>query len=261
MPQMTGYPHGTFCWVELSTSDLEAAKSFYSRLLGWDVEDVPVPGGTYTMCRKDGHFVSAMQGMQEGMQQSGHPPFWLSYVSVDDVDAAAGKVAELGGTVMAPPFDVMDAGRMAVIQDPQRAALAMWQAKDHPGAGLVNEPGALCWNELSTNDVDSARAFYTGLFGWGADTQDMGNMDYTVFTVGDQPNGGMSKIDPQMMGDMPPSWGVAFTVESCDKSVAAIEELGGKIVVPAMDFPWGRFAIATDPQGAFFTVVELSSPQ
>jgi predicted enzyme related to lactoylglutathione lyase len=254
--QVTGYPHGTFCWVELSTTDLDSAKSFYSELLGWDAEEVPVPGGSYTMFRKDGHYVAAMQRLQEQMQASGHPPFWLSYVSVDDVDSAAAKAGELGANVMAPPFDVMDAGRMAVIQDPQRAAFALWQAKDHPGAGLIDEPGALCWNELSTTDVAAARDFYAGLFGWTAETQDMGGMEYTVFSAGERQAAGMAAAQ----GDAPSSWSVSFAVEDVDKSSAHIEELGGALVIPPTDFPGGRFAVATDPQGAYFSVVRLDAP-
>lgn len=254
MPEISSYPHGTFCWVELSTTHLDAGKSFYSDLFGWEVADTPVPGGgTYTMCRKDGHFVAAMQVLQEAMRAQGHPPFWLSYVSVDDVDAAAARAGELGANVMAPPFDVMDAGRMAVIQDPQRAALALWQAKDHPGAGLVNEPGSLCWNEIATNDVAAARDFYTALFGWSAETQDMGGTEYTMFSSGDRPVAGMAAAQ----GGMPPSWSVSFAIEDCDKSAAQIEELGGGIVIPPTDFPGGRFAVATDPQGAHFAVVTL----
>ena len=252
--QMTAYPHGTFCWVELSTTDTEAAKSFYADLFGWEADDTPVPGGgTYTMCRKDGQFVAAIQQLQEAMSAQGHPPFWLSYVSVDDVDAAAARAGELGATVMAPPFDVMAAGRMAVIQDPQRAALALWQAREHPGAGLVNEPGTLCWNELATDDVDAARDFYTSLLGWTADTQDMGGLEYTTFSAGDRPAAGMARAQ----GDMPPSWSISIAVEDCDKSAAQIEELGGAIVIPPTDFPGGRFAVGTDPQGAFFGVVTL----
>ena len=255
MPEMTSYPHGTFSWVELSTTDVTAAKAFYSGLFGWETEDTPVPGGgLYTMCKKDGHHVAAMQVMQPGME--GHPPFWLSYVSVDDVDATTARVEELGGKVMAPPFDVLDAGRMSVIQDPARAGLALWQAKEHPGAGLVTEPGALCWNELTTNDVDGAREFYTQLLGWTASTQDMGGMEYTTFSVGDRPNGGMAKIVPEM-GDMPPSWSVSFAVEDCDQSAATIKDLGGNLVVPPTDFPGGRFAVATDPQGSYFGVVTI----
>ena len=256
MVQMSSYPHGTFSWVELSTTDTDGAKSFYSSLFGWETEDAPVPGGVYTMCKKDGAFVGAIQSLQEEMRAQGHPPFWMSYVTVDDVDEAAGKAAELGGTVMAPPFDVMDAGRMAIIQDPTKAALALWEAKDHPGAGVVREPGTLSWNELSTNDVESSKAFYTSLFEWSAETSDMGEgREYIVFQRGDDQIAGMMAITPDM-GPMPPSWGIYFDVEDPDETAGRVKDLSGNIVVPPTDFPGGRFVLVSDPQGAMFGVVK-----
>lgn len=257
MVQMSSYPHGTFSWVELSTTDTDAAKSFYSQLLGWTTEDSPVGDGVYTMCKKGDSFVAAIQSLQGEMQSQGHPPFWLSYVSVDSVDKAAARAEELGAKIMAPPFDVMDVGRMAVIQDPAKAALALWEAKTHPGAGIVGEPGALCWNELTSSDVDASRDFYTQMFGWTAEKQDMGTFEYTVFSNSDRQVAGMAPLTAEM-GDMPPSWGVSFAVEDADASAARIKDLGGNVVLPPTDFPGGRFATAADPQGAFFSVVKLN---
>lgn len=261
MVQMSSYPHGTFSWVELSTTDVEGAKAFYSGLFGWEAEAGPVPGGgVYTMCKKGDAFVGAIQTLQEEMSAHGHPPFWLSYVSVDSVDKAAARAEELGARIMAPPFDVMDAGRMTVVQDPTKAALALWEAKTHPGAGIVREPGALSWNELSTNDVDASRDFYTGLLGWTVETMDMGEgREYTLFSVGDQQVAGMMAIGPDM-GPMPPSWGVYFEVEDPDAAAAKVGELGGNVFVPPMDFPGGRFALVSDPQGAAFGVVSAVQP-
>ncbi len=255
MVQMSSYPHGQFSWVELSTTDTEGAKSFYSQLFGWEVEDAPIPGGVYTMCKKGGAYVGAIQSLQEEMRAQRHPPFWMSYVTVDSVDETAGKVEGLGGTVIAPPFDVMHAGRMAIIQDPAKAALALWEAKDHPGAGVIREPGTLSWNELSTS---AAKAFYTSLFGWGAETSDMGGRDYTVFTRGDDQVAGMMEITPDM-GPVPPSWGIYFDVEDPDETAGRVKDLGGDVFVPPTDFPGGRFALVTDPQGAMFGVVTTVS--
>lgn len=257
MVQMSSYPHGTFNWVELSTTDTEGAKSFYSALFGWETEDSPVPGGVYTMCKKDGAFVAAIQAQQEEMAKQGHPPYWMSYVAVDSVDKTAAQVEELGGRILAPPFDVMDAGRMAVFQDPAKAALAIWEAKDHPGAGLVREPGTLSWNELSTNDASTARGFYTSLFGWTAETSDMGGRDYTVFNAGDNQVAGMMEITPEM-GPMPPSWGVYIDVEDVDATASKATELGANVFVPPTDFPGGRFAWIADPQGAAIGVVKTA---
>lgn len=257
MVRMTTYPHGTFCWVELSTTDTEAAKAFYGSLFGWETEDSPAGGGVYTMCKKGDVSVAAIQSLQEEMRSQGHPPFWMSYVNVDDVDASAAKAEELGGRILAPPFDVMDVGRMAVVQDPTKAALALWQAASHPGAGIVGEPGALCWNELSTADVETAHAFYTGLFGWTSEKQDMGRFVYTVFSTAGRQVAGMAPLTPEM-GPMPPSWGVSFAVEDVDGDAGRIKDLGGNVVMPPMDFPGGRFAVASDPQGAFFSIVRLN---
>lgn len=261
MVQMNGYPHGTFCWVELSTTDVEGAKNFYSQLFGWETEGSLVPGGgTYTMCKKRDAFVGAIQTLQEEMSERGHPPFWMSYVAVDNVDKAAARAEELGARIMAPPFDVMDVGRMTVLQDPTKAALALWEAKSHQGAGIVREPGALSWNELSTNDVGAARDFYTGLLGWSVETMDMGEgREYTMFRVGDEPAAGMMAIGPDM-GPMPPSWGVYFEVEDPDAVAARAGELGGNVFVAPTDFPGGRFALVSDPQGAAFGVVSPTAP-
>lgn len=257
MVHKSGYAHGSFCWVELSTTDTAAAKSFYSQLFGWDMDDSPVPGGVYTMCKKGDAFVGAIQSLQEEMAAQGHPPFWLSYVNVDSVDKAVARAEELGAKIMAPPFDVMDAGRMAVLQDPTKAALALWEAKDHPGAGVIREPGALSWNELSTNDVDASRDFYTGLFGWTAETSDMGGRDYTIFSTPDDQVAGMMAITPDM-GPMPPSWGIYFDVEDPDATAARAGDLNANVLVPPMDFPGGRFAVVADPQGAVFGVVRTT---
>lgn len=255
MVQMSSYPHGTFSWIELSTTDTDAAKQFYGSLFGWTAEDAPVPGGVYTMLKKGDDFVGAIQSLQEEMRAQGHPPFWMSYVTVDSVDKTAAQVEELGGKLIAPPFDVMDAGRMAVVQDPANAAFAIWEAKDHPGAGVVREPGALSWNELSTNDTATARDFYTSLFGWSAETSDMGGRDYTVFSAGDNQVAGMMEIAPEM-GPMPPSWGIYVDVEDPDATASKATELGANVFVPPTDFPGGRFALIADPQGAAFGVVK-----
>lgn len=260
MVQMSSYPHGTFSWVELSTTDTDAAKTFYTELFGWNAEDAPVPGGVYTMCKLGDAYVAAIQSLQQEMQAQGHPPFWMSYVTVDSVDKAAARAEELGARIMAPPFDVMDVGRMAVIQDPTKAALALWEAKQHIGAGVIREPGSLSWNELSTNDVDTSRDFYTGLFGWTAETSDMGEgREYTVFSAGNEQVAGMMAITPDM-GPMPPSWGIYFEVTDPDATAARVTDLGGKVLVPPMNFPGGRFSLVTDPQGAAFGVVTAVPP-
>jgi Predicted enzyme related to lactoylglutathione lyase len=184
----------------------------------------------------------------------------LSYVSVESADRSAARASELGGTVLAPAFDVMEAGRMAVIQDPTGGVLAVWEARKYPGAGLLGEPGALCWNELCTRDPARAGAFYGDLFGWGREAMPMPGFEYTVVKRGDQPAGGLMPIQAEW-GDMPPHWSVYFAVEDCDASAATATRLGGSVLTPPTDIPGvGRFAVLRDPQGANFSVLEAAAP-
>ena len=186
------------------------------------------------------------------------PPHWQSYVSVASADEIADKAGSLGGTVFQPAFDVMDVGRMAVVQDPAGATFALWQPKAHKGAELLNVPGAPCWNELFTKDTEVAKTFYTGLFGWS--TEEMPSptgAPYTMFKNGERPAGGMLEIQEEM-GDVPPHWAVYFAVEGCDSSLERARALGAQVSFPPMDVPdVGRIAGLQDPQGATFSIIEL----
>lgn len=158
-------------------------------------------------------------------------------------------------------FDVMEFGRMAVIQDPSGAVVGAWQPKAHIGASLANVPGSLSWNELATRDTQAAEKFYTGVFGWNAQTQDMGGSNYTMFSVGDRLNGGMMAMNEQW-GDAPPHWMVYFAVADCDASAATAKAQGGRLMVEPMDIPEiGRMAVVQDPQGAVFTIIKLNNPE
>lgn len=260
MQETAGYKPGTFCWVELATTDGEAAKKFYTELFGWTGNDMPVgPGMTYSILLLDGQEgkdVGALFQMTPEMRAQGIPPNWLSYVSVTNADESAAKAKELGATLMKEPFDVMEVGRMAVIQDPTGAVFAIWQAGTHKGASVVNVPSAFVWNELATSDTGKAGTFYKGLFGWGLDTQTFGPMEYTIFQNGERGAGGMFALTPEMAG-VPPHWLVYFSVEDCDAKVKKATELGAKTIKPADDIPGvGRFAILQDPQGAAFAVIK-----
>ena len=261
MQETPSYAPGTFCWVELGTTDGEAAKKFYTGLFDWSFTDNPIgPDMVYTMLKRDGKDVGALYKMNAEMTSQGIPPHWLSYVSVADVDSAAAKVRELGATILKDPFDVFDVGRMAVIQDPTGAVFALWQAGTHPGAGVCNVPNSFCWNELATKDTAGAGDFYTALFGWGKNVQQMGPMVYTSFMNGERPAGGMYEPPPEM-GDVPPNWLVYFAVDDTDDKVRKAEELCGKTCAPPMDIPGtGRFAIIQDPQGAAFGIIKLDHP-
>jgi len=262
MPEFKEYMHGTFCWIDCATTDAEGAKKFYTELFGWETTDEPAgPDMVYTRFSQGGKSVGALYAMTREMREMNIPPHWMSYVSVDNVDAIAAKAKELGATLQMEPGDVFEAGRMAVIKDPTGAHFAVWQANKHHGADICNEPVSLTWNELMTNDVDKAGAFYTNLFGYSAETRDMGGFNYTSFMNGEQPAGGMMAITPEMGEGIPPHWAAYLAVEDCDDTVARAESLGGKVVVPASDIPGvGRFAFIADPQGAVFGVIKLANP-
>ena len=260
MQETPEYAPGTFCWVELGTTDGEAAKRFYTGLFGWSFTDNPIgPGMVYTMLKQDGKDVGALYQMPPEMTKQGIPPYWMSYASTTSADETAAKAKELGATLMKEPFDVFDVGRMAVIQDPTSAVFAIWQAGKHKGAGVVNVPGAFCWNELATTDTARAGDFYAGLFGWGKDVQTFGPMEYTMFTNSGRPTAGMFKIQPEM-GNIPPHWLVYFAVDDCDAKTQKATELGASVMKPPDDIPGiGRFSILLDPQGAAFAVIKLEN--
>jgi uncharacterized protein len=255
MSKVTKYQPGTPCWVELATTDLDSAKAFYSALLGWkDYSVGPPEAGYYTMPERDGLPIAGMSTQQDAERAAGVPPHWNTYISVESADATTKKVAGLGGTVVAEPFDVMDVGRMAVYLDPDGAAIAVWQPKVHVGAGVVNEVGAWGWSELYTRDVDQAIAFYGGLFGWGTKR----SPEYTEWLVGDRSVGGMIEIRPEM-GPVPPNWTTYFQIDDCDAAAATAKDKGGSVMMPPMDIPdIGRFAVVADAQGAVFAIIKTA---
>ncbi len=261
MQEAPEYAPGTFCWIDLGTTDAEAAKKFYNQLFGWESTDNPVsPEMVYSMLTLNGKEVGALYQMPAEMTSQGIPPHWLSYVSVVNADESAEQAKSLGATVVKEPFDVFDVGRMAIIQDPAGAGFAIWQPLKHPGAAVVNVPNSFCWNELATTDAVKAGDFYANFFGWARDVQSFGPMEYTMFTNGGRPAGGMFVIMPEM-GNVPPHWLVYFAVDDCDAKTQKAAELGATTVKPPDDIPGiGRFSILQDPQGAFFAIIKLDNP-
>ncbi len=261
MTEFDAYAPGTFCWTDLGTTDAAGAKAFYTALFGWEAVDTPAgPGMVYTMLNLRGKPVAGLYQMGPEQQARGMPTFWNSYVSVADAAASAAKAKSLGGAVLQEAFDVMDAGRMAMIQDPTGATLAVWEPKTHFGAWLANVPGTLSWNELATNDPEKAGAFYTGLFDWTAQVQEE-PFAYTTFLNGERMNGGMMQI-AEDWGDVPPHWMIYFAVENCDAGVETVKQLGGQVRLPPTDIPQvGRFAVVQDPQGGVFTIIQLENPE
>jgi predicted enzyme related to lactoylglutathione lyase len=248
MGERTSYPPGTFSWSDLQTDDLDRAKSFYGDLLGWSYADIPIgDDAVYSMAQVAGHNVA---GLGERQDES-MPPHWNCYVTVEDADASAARAAELGATLLAEPFDVFDAGRMAVIADPHGAALSVWQPKDNIGAGLVNVPGALTWNDLMSPDVSASADFYRALFGWEITEIEGSDGQYWSITNNGRINGG---IMPAPEGGRP-AWNLYFAVEDADAAAVRAGELGGATITGPMDVPNGtRFAVLSDPSGAVFSV-------
>jgi uncharacterized protein len=253
---------GTFSWVELATIDQKAGVAFYRALFGWDVDEQPIgPTETYSMFLMRGKEVGAAYTMRPEERQSGAPPHWNLYVTVASVDETVKRAESLGAKVFAPPFDVMDAGRMAVLQDPTGAVFQLWEPKQHIGAKILYEPGALCWSELTTRDPTAAESFYTALFGWTPKHSAPGaGMEYTEFSIQGQPTIGMIPMPAQMPAGVPSYWMPYFQVADCDGSAAKAKELGASVMVPAQDISkTGRFAILQDPQGAMFAVFKFTA--
>jgi predicted enzyme related to lactoylglutathione lyase len=255
MPKFESYAQGTPNWVELITPDQQAAKTYYGDLFGWDYEVNPVDdqGNLYLISQLQGSRIAGIGGQLPEL--AGHPAFWNVYLAVDDVDAVTALVAGAGGKDEAGPFDVVDAGRMAAIQDPTGARVNLWQANRTVGTGLANEPGTPIWNELVSPDLDTATRFYSEILGVGWRPSEMvEGGDYTCLVVGDKPVGGA--MPPQLEG-IPPHWNVYFNVANCDASMAKAVELGGAVTAPAFEVPGvGRMGFLTDPQGAMFALMQ-----
>ena len=250
MGKRESYEPGTFCWIDLSTSDSESAKAFYGGLFGWEFRDDDIPGGTYTMCFAQGDDVAAI------VQQDQHPAHWNNYVSVTSAEEATERARELGATVIEEPFDVMEFGRMAVFADPGGAMLCVWEPREHIGAGRVNDLGCMGWNELQTRDPEAAAEFYSGLFGWRIEPIEQdGTLVYTTIENAGSQNGGFMPMSEQQ-GEAPSFWIPYFTVASCDETVEKARVLGGTLFAGPLDLPAGRIAVVGDPQGAAFAIFE-----
>jgi predicted enzyme related to lactoylglutathione lyase len=252
MGERTRYEPGTFCWVDLTSPDQAASKEFYEALFGWRAQDMPAgeDGAYYSPMQLEGKDVAAIAPQPQQQRDADVPPLWNSYVSVQDADATLARATELGATAHAPAFDVLDAGRMAVIQDPQGAFFELWQSRERFGATRVNEPGAFCWNELMTPELEASTSFYGELFGWTFDTFENAPMDYRLIKNGGAGNGGIA----QPKQATPPSWLVYFGVEQIEAAVARVGEFGGRTLSGPDDIGIAKIAVVQDPQGAVFAL-------
>jgi uncharacterized protein len=273
MPERDGYIPGVPSWLDTSQPDPEAAVSFYSGLFGWEFEDVMPRGseGKYFIARLRGGDVAAVGSIPEAA-----PPMamWNTYVWVESADDTASKVRDAGGSVMMEPFDVMDAGRMAVFTDPEGAAFCVWQAKEHRGAQIVNEHGSVNFNSLNTRNAEDAKRFYNSVFGWQTialpgDAEMWTLPGYGDYLERDNPDlrkqmaqaGAPKGFEdvvasinpiPDDQPDTPPHWSVTFAVDDADATASKATELGGTVIVPPFDAPWVRMTVISDPQGATF---------
>ena len=273
MPERDGYIPGVPCWADTSQPDPEAAVDFYSGLFGWQFEDVMPPGseGKYFIARLRGRDVAAVGSIPEAA-----PPMamWNTYVWVESADETAAKVGDAGGSVVMEPFDVMEAGRMAVCSDPEGAVFCAWQAKETKGAQIVNEHGSVNFNGLATRDAAAAKEFYGSIFGWTTLALPGGAEMWTLPGYGDyleRDNPGLRKMIAEVGGpegfedvvasinpipaeepDTPPHWSVTFATDDADATAAKAGELGGKVIAEPFDGPWVRMTVIEDPQGAIF---------
>ncbi|GIU40180.1 glyoxalase [Shewanella sairae] len=251
------YFQGQPCWAELASLKIDSSKRFYSQLFGWEIVVLPIPEGTYSMLTIEDDDIGAMYQLPEEMVENGETTQWTIYFAVENLDSSLVDVTGSGGTVIVGPHDVGEAGRMAVIKDPEGARFALWQAKNHIGAKRAAENHTLCWVELACRDTEQAKQFYPHVLGWGTRASNMEGIEYTEWQVGAQDVGGMMAMTEEW-GDMPAHWMLYFTVESCDDKAAQVEELGGKVCVPPTDIAnVGRFAVINDPDGGFFSIIEL----
>lgn len=261
MPNVTApYPPGTPCWTDLMVPDQQAALDFYRDLFGWQGEVGPPETGGYSVCTLHGRPVA---GIMKALNPDGGEPdpnapvAWTTYLAAQDVDAALRTVGDGSGEVAMPATDVMTLGRMAVVTDPAGASFGLWQARDFPGAGIVNEPGAIIWNELNTADRPAASDFYSRLLGITVAPMEGAEDYYYSLAVNGRVVGGLQDLDTmrELVPNSSSHWLPYFATDDVDSTVDALVRAGGTVLKPPYDMVAGRMAIVQDPQGALFAVI------
>jgi hypothetical protein len=257
MAVRTGYEHGQFCWIDLVARDMAEARKFYLDLFGWESVDVDTQGGPpYAHFYLQGKNVAGVGQMNEQMLSKELPANWNSYINVNDIEAVCNKTVELGGRVTVPVMQILEAGRLAFIEDPTGAQVGLWEKGDHFGAELMQDYHSCSWNELLTRDLEAARDFYGRLFDWEfADFPSAMSKYYVISQQGEE-NSGMMQMD-ERWGEMASRWLIYFAVQSVDLTVDQVRQLGGFVQVHPFDIPEGRFAMVSDEQGALFDLVEM----
>jgi len=259
MTNIDHHPAGSFCWIELGTTDQDAAKIFYKALFGWTPNDMPMgPSGTYTIFRLNARDAAAAYALNPAQIAEKVRPHWMLYIAVENADASAAKVTALGGKLIMAPFDVMDAGRMAVITDPTGAYFCLWQANRNKGLGVAQVHGTLCWADLSTSDTKAAEKFYSGLLGWQFTAGENDNSGYLHIKNGEHHIGGLPPSKYLQPG-VPPHWLAYFWADDVDQTATKAKEMGAKFLVPPMTVEGvGRMSIISDPQAAVFAIFKSS---
>jgi predicted enzyme related to lactoylglutathione lyase len=249
------HPAGSFCWIELHTTDQPAAKNFYNALFGWEAQDMPMgPNDVYTIFKLQGRDAAAGCTLRPDERWQGVPPHWLIYITVENADAAVAKAQQLGGKILAPAFDVMDAGRMAVVQDPTGAIFCPWQPNQSNGIGIAQIAGTLCWADLSTPDAKRASDFYSGLFGWQMISDPKDPSGYLHIKNGEHFIGGVPPASLRKPG-VPPHWMAYFQVDDVDATATKAKGMGANLFLPPMSMEGvGRMSVIADPQGAVFSI-------
>lgn len=247
----TPWAPGTPCWVQLMTTDPGAAREFYGALFGWTVD------ADSGMASLGEHHVAGLGDMM-GMD---HPPVWSTYLAVSDVNETAAAIERAGGSVVAPAMALGELGRMAFLQAPGGGVFGLWEAGSHFGVQRANEPGALTWNEFMNRDYDAAKAFFADVFGYTYTEIGDDGFQYATIEVDGNTVGGIGALPAEVPSAVPPHWRVYFAVDDADAAVAKVGELGGSVLRPPMDMPYGRHADVADPQGAPFSVIKPAPPQ
>lgn len=257
MANLQAQKPGSFCWIELGTTDQHAAKDFYQKLFGWSSDDMPMgPNDFYTMFKLNGRDVGAAYTLRPDQQQRGVPVHWMLYIACEDVNASTKRAADLGGAVLMGPMDVFTAGRMAVLEDPTGGVFCLWQAKEHSGIVAHNEEGTLCWADLLTKDRDAAAEFYSKLFGWTIEKEDEKQHNYYHIKNGEDYIGGMPAPNQQLPGTTT-HWSIYFQTANCEARTSHALQLGARTLAANVKHEnVGELSIVQDPQGATFCLFQ-----
>lgn len=249
------YRDGEPCWADVTAPDVEAAKRFYASVLGWEYSESGETYGNYVNCAKNGKGVAGISPPQPG---SDAPPAWNLYLWSNDVAATAKSIEQGGGQVLMEPFEVPEMGRMTFAFDPGGAAFGVWEPIGHRGSALFGEPGALAWAELNARDTAAVDSFYPNLFGYEAEQVGDGTFDYVVWKLDGQPAAGRQKMEGEQWAGLPPHWMVYFGTDDADAAAQRVTESGGQVRVPPFDSAYGRITVVSDPNGATFSLIDVS---